>query len=139
MTSALHAEASEHSRAAECAAYVFETDSGALSLIPAIGPEASAAGNAGRAGTSAADADEDDDPCLGHPRRVESTLKFMLLDVIQARTRRQAGEIDDTELNRLIVSAMETTAKYFLGEHPDHPPVVAGTSPAELTHTSPPS
>ena len=48
MTSALHAEATAHSRAAECAAYIFDTHSGALSLIPAIGPEASAAGDAGR-------------------------------------------------------------------------------------------
>ena len=132
MTSVLHAEATDHSCAAACAAYVFETDSGTLSLIPAIGPEAAAATDADLADTSAPDMDADEDPGLGHPRRVESTLKFMLLDVIQARTWRQNGEIDDAELNRLIVSAMETTAKYFLGEHPDHRPVVGWNQPGGI-------
>ena len=35
----------------------------------------------------------------------------------------------------MIVSAMETTAKYFLGEHPDHRPVVGWNQPGGIdTH-----
>lgn len=134
MTSALHAEPADPSCAAACADCIFDTWSGALSLIPAIGPEAPGAAAATLTETGGADLDMDaeDDTTLGHPRRVESTLKFMLRDVIQARTRRQSGEIDDAELNLLIVSAMETTAKYFLGGHPEFRPIAGWNQPGGI-------
>lgn len=128
MTTALHAEATAYSRAAECAAYVLHTDSGTRELTPAIGREATKSRDTDPASVLTAEPDA----YLGDPRLVEASLQVMLLDVIQFRARRQTGEIDDAELNRLIVAAMETTAKIFLGEDPNHTAVVGWNQPGGI-------
>lgn len=72
------------------------------------------------------------DGFLGDRETVEAALRLMLSAVLSIRDGVHTGKIPQSDLARLAMEALLKTARIFLGQDPNHVPVVGWNEPGGI-------
>jgi len=72
------------------------------------------------------------DNYLGNPRAVGDAIRLMLVEALDIRNDYGMDRFPESELPQRITAPLRKTAKIFLGEDPNHQPVVGWNQPGAI-------